>query len=132
MSEQPSNATIEIFRTVRMMRDDGMHNSVKHRTTPFANMVMNVPGEEILVYENRQAVNASDAFRYGHAVTVNPRTRCTFATAVGGLTNLAMPIRLIGNPRDEFLTKLSGHNTDDLHAELRAISPLPRGIYQAV
>ena len=132
MASQPANTTINVLRVVRSYRYDGLHTSVKHRTTPFAPAIMSVPGEEILVTEYRNAANASDAFRYGHPVTVLPRGVELLGYAVGAVAQLnavyggmQFPIRLPANPRDVFLTKDAAHATEDLHAQLRAVSPAP-------
>lgn len=135
MASQPANTTIEVFRTIRMQRDDNLHTSIKHRITPFGDKIMNVPGEEILVTETRDATFLSDAFgpnSGGHPVVVVPRTKETFADAVSTIADLQFPITLPGNPRDAFLTKTAGNNTDDLHQDLRDTSPLPRGLFEAV
>lgn len=132
MASQPANTTIEVFRTIRMQRDDFLHTSVKHRITPFGDKIMNVPGEEILVYETRDDAFRSDAFRFGHPVCVVPRTKSTYENAVESIADLQFPITLPGNPRDAFLTKSAGNNTDDLHQELRDVSPPPRGLFEAV
>jgi hypothetical protein len=115
-----------------MQRDDHLHTSVKHRITPFGEKIMNVPGEEILVYETRDSSFVTDAFRFGHPVVVIPRTKATFETAAEGIADLQFPITLPGNPRDAFLTKTAGNNTDDLHQELRDVAPPPRGLFEAV
>ena len=132
MASQPANTTIEVFRTIRMQRDDLLHTSVKHRITPIADQIMNVPGEEILIFENRDSTFLTDAFRFGHPITVNARDKSTFANAVSSIADLAFPIRLPGNPRDAFLTKTSGNNTDDLHQDLRDVSPAPRGLFVSI
>ena len=121
MASQPANTTIEVFRTIRMQRDDFLHTSVKHRITPFGDKIMNVPGEEILVTETRDASFVTDAFRFGHPVCVIPRTKSTFENAVENIADLQFPITLTGNPRDAFLTKTAGNNTDDLHQDLRDV-----------
>ena len=132
MASQPANTTIEVFRRIRAQRDDQLHTSVKHRTTPFGTQVMSVPGEEILVVETRDSSFVTDAFRFGHPVVVSPRVKATFEDAAESIADLNFPVRLPGNPRDVFLEKSPGNNQDDLHQELRDIAPTPRGLFEAV
>lgn len=132
MASQPANTTISVNRRIRAMRDDQLHTSVKHRTTPFEDLVMSVPGEEILVTETRDSTFLSDAFRFGHPIVVEPRTKALFETAAEGIANLDFPVRLPGNPRDAFLQKTSGNEGDDIHANLRAVAPAPRGLFVEV
>lgn len=132
MASQPANTSIEVKRRIRAQRNDLLHTSVKHRASGigFVDLVMNVPGEEILVFEIRDESFRTDAFRFGHPVTVVPRTLLSFEDAVELLTDMDFPVTFPNYPRDKFLNKASGSLTDDLHQELRDLAPAPRGLFQ--
>lgn len=132
MASQPANTDISVARRIRSQKNHLRHTSVKHLVAPFDDSVMVVPGEEILVFENRDATFKTGQFRFGFPVLVLPRTLGTLAAAVAGIANLAFPVRLVGNVRDVFLEKTAGNLTDDLHQNLRDISPAPRGLFAVV
>ena len=137
MASQPANTTIEVFRRVRAMRDDRLHTSVKHRSSGigFADLVVSTPGEEILVFENRDSSSFTGAFRFGFPVTVEARTRATFESvqeALFATDDADFPLRLPAYPRDVFIQKPSGQNDEDLHQQVRDSSPPPRGLFNAV
>lgn len=120
-NSQPANATISIFRRLRVVRDNRRHTSVKHLTTPFDTNYVPVPGEEVQVLENRDASFRTDAFRYGHPVTVEPRANCTLADIYAGIAGLDFPVRLPGNFREMQVQLVPGHVTDDLYGEAQAV-----------
>ena len=137
MASQPANTTIEVFRRVRAQRDDRLHTSVKHRASgvAFNDLVVSTPGEEILVFENRDGSFFTGAFRFGFPVTVEARTRPTFEAVQEALFATAdadFPLRLPAYPRDVFIQKPAGQNGEDLHQQVRDNSPLPRGLFNAV
>lgn len=120
---QPANTTISVFRRTRVVKDNRRHTSIKHLTTPFDGFLVSVPGEEILVVENRDASFKSDAFRFGHPVVIEPRAGCDLATVYGAVAGLDFPVRMIGNPREMQLQNTAAHKTDDLYGELRGACP---------
>lgn len=137
MASQPANTTIEVFRRVRAQRDDRLHTSVKHRgiAVGFNPLVAVAPGEEILVFENRDDTNITGAFRFGFPVVVLSRTRPTFEDVQETLFatgDADFPLRLPAYVRDVFIQKPAGSNGEDLHAQVRAASPPPRGLFVAV
>lgn len=117
-ASQPLNTTISVFRRQRVTRDNRRHTSVKHLTTPFEQELVPIPGEEVDVVEYRDATFKSDAFRYGHPVTVAPRVPTTLAEVLDGVSNVKV-VRLIGNPREAQIENTDGNQTDDLYGELR-------------
>jgi hypothetical protein len=116
MSAQPANTTISVFRRLRVVRDNRRHTSVKHLTTPFDSEYVPVPGEEVQVVEHRDAV-VSDAFRFGHPVTVQPRTNLSLASLYDGVSGLDFPVRLTGNWREVQVQKTAANVSDDLYGE---------------
>ena len=123
MAAQPANVTISVYQRLRAVKNNGRHTSIKHLTTPFDGFYVPAPGEEIQVVEIRDATFRSDAFRYGHPVVVHPRTNCSLATVVNGLNNLAMPVRLTGNPREVQIEKNASGLAADFHGEVRTLCP---------
>ena len=118
---QPLNATISVTPRLRTYRNNGRHTSIKHLTTPFDTALVSVPGEETLVIETRDATFKSDAFRLGHPVVVEPRTVLTVKEMMQNASNMAFPVRLVGNPRELQLEKTAAYKTDDIQAEARAL-----------
>jgi len=118
-AEQPANATIEIFRNVRSYRQDFRHEAVKKLAQSLGrDPVMSVPGREVIVAQTTDGV-VSDAWRFGHPVVTFPRHFVSLGTALASITDVKL-MRLVGG-RDFFLTKETGHNIDDLHAEIRVL-----------
>lgn len=120
---QPANTTISVFQRLRTVRGNGRHTSIKHLTTPYDTANVAVPGEEVLVIEDRDATFKSDAFRYGHPVTVSARAACSIATVYTGISGLDFPVRLPGNPREIQIQKAAANITDDLWAQARSTCP---------
>lgn len=118
---QPANTTISVFRRVRVFRDNRRHTSIKHLTTPFDHQLVAVPGEENEVIETRDVTFRSDAFRYGHPVTVLPRTRTTLATVLAGVPNTKLST-LPGNPREVQIENTAGNQTDELYQLVAAVA----------
>ena len=134
MAPQPANTAIAVHRRIRAQRDDFLHTSVKHRASGvgFNDLIMSVPGEEIKVFEWRDTAFRTDAFRFGHPITVGERAKTTFEAAAEGITGLNFPVRFTAYPRDAFLEKSTANLTDDLHQEVRDISAPPRGLFISV
>ena len=119
MAEQPANALIEIFRTVRSYRNDLRHESIKVLGVKQGREpVMSVPAREYLVADTKDGV-VSDAFRYGHGVVTFPRAFVGLGDVTANVSQLKL-VRLIGG-RDYFVTHTAGNNTRDLHAEIRVL-----------
>jgi hypothetical protein len=116
---QPANTTISVFRRVRVYRDNRRHTSIKHLTTPFDDQLVAVPGEENEVLETRDTTFRSDAFRYGHPVTVLPRTRTTLASILAAVPDIKLSV-LPCNPREVQIENTAGHQTDELYQEVAA------------
>ena len=134
MASQPANTTILVHRRIRAQRDDFLHTSVKHRASGvgFNDLIMSVPGEEIKVFEFRDSTFRTDAFRFGHPVTVAERGKTSFETAAETISGLNFPITFPAYPRDKFLEKSDANVADDLHQDLRDVSPAPRGLFTEV
>lgn len=122
-SAQPANATISVFRRLRVIRDNRRHTSVKHLTTPFDSQLVVVPGEEIQVIETRDLSFRTDAFRFGHPVVVEPRQNCSVAQIYAGVAGLDFPVRMLGNWREVQIQNVPAHKRDDLYGEARAVCP---------
>jgi len=118
MASQPANAAIEVFRTVRTYRQDLRHESLKVLFPSQRDMVMSVPAREVIAAQTHDGV-VSDAWRFGHPVVTFPRNFVELDDVVANVTDTKLQ-RLIGG-RDVFVTKTSGNNTDDLHAEVQAL-----------
>jgi hypothetical protein len=119
MYSQPLNSTISVTPRLRTYFNNGRHTSIKHLTTPFDAALVSVPGEETLVLETRDSTFKSDQFRYGHPVVVYPRTVLTLHDALANITNMDIPVRMVGNPREIQIQKVAAYKTDDLHANAR-------------
>jgi hypothetical protein len=139
MASQPANTAIKVYYRVRAQRNDELHTSVKHRASGVAWNNLNIvpPGEEILVYEKRDTSFVTDAFRFGHPVTVLPREKTAFADIVSDesalqVSGLSFPITFPMYPRDKFIEKTEANVGDDLHQDVRDSSELPRGLFEAV
>jgi hypothetical protein len=121
-SAQALNSTISIYRRARAVRDNRRQTSVKSLTTPWDHFLVAIPGEETEVLETRNTGFPSDAFRFGHPVTVYPRTRTTLATVVAAVPNIKL-VKMTGNWREWQIENTTGNQTADLYTQLRAVSP---------
>jgi len=121
-SAQALNSTISIYRRARAVRDNRRQTSVKSLTTPWDHFLVAIPGEETEVLETRNTGFPSDAFRFGHPVTVYPRTRTTLATVVAAVPNIKL-VKMTGNWREWQIENTTGNQTADLYTRLRAVSP---------
>lgn len=142
MADQPANALISVRRTVRTRTDVPRNSSIKQMAQRLGPVVVIAPGEEIdafyaLAGTAAAAASAgvpgpSPSWRYGMPVVLETRDRATVATVVAAVANLAFPVRVVGGNSDIFLEKADGFLTEDIHAEVRAASPLPRGLFRAI
>ena len=132
MASQPANALIKVHRQVRTRHQIGRNASVKEITQRLADKQVMVPGEEVDVYITLDSTFKSDAWRYGHPVTVNKRAPLTVAEAYANVADLDLPVQIVGTNNDLFLGKVDANLTDDLFAEVAAAAPAPRGIFEIV
>jgi hypothetical protein len=142
MAEQPANALISVRRTVRTRTDVNRNASIKQMAQRLGTRVVIAPGEEIDAFyalaDTAVAAAAAGvpgpnpAWRYGMPVVLETRERATVAEIYAGVANLAFPVKIVGNGNDQFIEKAAGHLTDDLHAQVRAAAPLPRGLFRAI
>ena len=142
MADQPANALISVRRTVRTRVDVPRNSSIKQMAQRLGPVVVIAPGEEIdafygLANDAAAAASAgvpgpSPAWRYGMPVVLEIRERATVQSVYSGVANLAFPVRVVGGNSDLFLQKADGHLTDDIQGEVRAASPLPRGLFRAI
>ena len=124
---QPANTQISVFRRVRAFRQNLRHTSIKHLTTPWEGFRVAVPGEEVDTVEHRDptgvnAVGRTDAFRFGHAVTVAPRYAPTLAQVLAGVPGIKL-VALPANPREVQIENTPSHRTDELFQEIAAVGP---------
>ncbi|MDP1712434.1 MAG: hypothetical protein Q8K86_08255 [Candidatus Nanopelagicaceae bacterium] len=120
--EQPANASIEIFRTVRTYRNALRQESLKVLAPMHGRgLVTSVPGREYLAAQTHDGV-VSDAFRFGHPVVTFARNFVSLNAALTSITHAKL-VGLIGG-RDLFITKESGNNTEDTHGQARAADAL--------
>ncbi len=142
MADQPANALISVRRTVRTRTDVPRNSSIKQMAQRLGPVVVIAPGEEIDAFyalaDTAAAAAAAGvpgpnpAWRYGMPVVLETRERATVADVAAGVANLAFPAQLVGTRHDLFIQKADGHLTEDLHAEVRAASPLPRGLFRPI
>lgn len=122
MSAQPLNTSIAVSLKLRTVRDNGRHTSVKALTAPgFVSALVAVPGKETQVVADLDASFKSDAWRYGHQVTILPRAKTTVAQVFSGVTGMDFPVRLTGNTREMYLQKTAAHVGDDLYGQVAAL-----------
>jgi len=117
---QPANTQISVFRRVKAFRANYRHTTIKHLTTPWERFLVSVPGEEVDTVEHRDATFRTDAFRFGHPVTVSPRTIPTLAAVVAAVPGVKL-VSLVGNPREVQLENTEAHKTDELFQEVAAV-----------
>lgn len=142
MASQPANASISVRRTVRTRTDVPRNASIKQMAQRLGQVVVIAPGEEIDAYyalagDAAAAAAAgvpgpNPAWRFGMPVVLETRTRATVAEVYAGVANLAFPVQVVGTAQDRFIQKADGYLTDDLHAQVRAAAPLPRGLFRAI
>ena len=126
-SSQPLNTTISFFRRVRCLRDNPRYVPIKWLTTAtFDPSVVAVPGEETETLEYRDVlgtvtVGRTDAFPYGHAITVLPRHTPKTKDVLALVPGVRL-VPLVGNPRE--LQLESVNPADDLYGEVQAALPL--------
>lgn len=120
---QPANTSISVFQRVRTVRNNKRHTSIKHLTTPFDKAEVALPGDEVQVIEFRDATFKTDAFRFGHPVTVAPRATFSLAQVYAAVAGLDFPVRLIGNPREIQIQKSAANVGDDLFGQIRTAGP---------
>lgn len=143
MASQPANASISVYRRVRAQRNDSIHTSVKQRSVgvSWSELDVVVPGEEIQVYEKRDDSFRTDAFRFGHPVTVLTRDKTTLSEIITHGTDgsgtplvadLNFPVRFVGYYRDVFIEKNADNVTADLHQDVRDDAAPPSGLYEVV
>jgi hypothetical protein len=142
MADQPANTLISVRRTVRTRTDIPRNASIKQVAQRLGSRVVIAPGEEIdalysLAGDAAAAAAAgvpgpSPAWRYGMPVVLETRERATVSDITSNVANLAFPVQVVGAGNDKFIQKADGHLTEDLHTEVRAESPLPRGLFRAI
>lgn len=142
MADQPANASISVRRTVRTRTDVPRNSSIKQMAQRLGPVVVIAPGEEIDAFYALAGTAAAAAaagvpgpspgWRFGMPTVLETRTRATVAEVYAGVSNLAFPAQVVGGNSDRFIQKADGHLTDDLHAQVRAASPLPRGLFRAI
>jgi hypothetical protein len=142
MADQPANTAISVFRTVRTRTDVNRNASIKQMAQRLGTRVVIAPGEEIDAYYALADTAAASAaagvpgpnpgWRYGMPVVLETRTRATVNDVYAGVASLAFPVKIVGNGNDLFIEKAAGHLTDDLHTQVRAVAPLPRGLFRAI
>ena len=142
MADQPANAAISVRRTVRTRVDVPRNASIKQMAQRLGTEVVIAPGEEIDAFY-ALASDASSAslagvpgpnpsFRYGMPVVLETRERASVADVYNGVVDLAFPTQIVGTKHDRFIQKDDLHLTDDVQGEVRAIAPLPRGLFRAI
>lgn len=142
MSSQPANDSIQVFRRVRAQRNDSLHTSVKQRSVgvSWSELYIVPPGEEIQVYNKLDDSFKTDAFRFGHPVTVLPREKTSLAEVITQgdgsdtplIEGLNFPVGFTSYYRDSFIEKNSDNITDDLHQDVRDVSADPKGLFEVV
>lgn len=132
MAEQPANALIKIHRQVRTRHQIGRNASVKEIAQRLADKQVMVPGEEVDIFLKLDGDFKSDAWRFGHPVTVNKRDPLTVSDLYASVADLAMPVQMVGGGQDLFIGKDADNLTDDLFEEVRNAAPAPRGIFEVV
>ena len=124
MNSQALNTSISIFRRLRVVRDNARQTTIKHLTTPWGNQYVPAPGEETEVLEVRDATGTyaagiTDAFRYGHAVCVLPRSRLSVKKVIDNVAH-TKAVRMFGNLRE---IQLENDTDADFYGDVRAQSP---------
>lgn len=137
MASQPANTEISVLRTFRTRVQTRRNASIKEVTQRLGDVVVMAPGEEIDTYNVIDTAGAvtpgpNPAWRFGMPVTVESRVRAGVSDVVGAVADLDFPQQIVGTRHDLFFHKTAGNLTDDLHAEVRAASPPPRGLFRAV
>ena len=144
MASQPANTQINVIRTVRTRVAMGLHGSIKDRAQRLGTREVIAPGEEIDIYltldgTGTNAPGPNPAWRYGMPVTVNQRTRATVAQVVDASEvtasddlDLDFAKQIVGTRQDLFLRNKVASAGNDLHADVRAQCPPPRGLVEVV
>jgi hypothetical protein len=142
MADQPANASISVRRTVRTRVDVPRNASIKQMAQRLGTEVVIAPGEEIdafyaLATDVAAAIASgtpgpNPAWRYGMPVVLETRERASVADVYAGVASLSFPVQIVGTKHDRFIQKDDSHLTDDIQGEVRAIAPLPRGLFRAI
>lgn len=134
MSAQPANTLISIFYTVRTRINTRRNASIKEVAQRFGDRQVIAPGEEIECFQILNHATANPAWRYGMPVTTVTRDRTTVATVYASVAPgiLDFPQHLVGTRQDLFIRNSVAHVADDLHGEVRAVTTLPKGLFEVV
>lgn len=132
MSTQPANASISVFYTLRTRTVVDRFASIKQVAQGMGTRQVMIPGQEIDTYNVLDHLFKSDAWRYGHPVTVEKRTKLTVAALYASATDVQLPIHLVGFRGDLFVQNKSSALSADLHAEARTAGPGPSGLFRLV
>ncbi len=129
---QPANANINIKYQVRTRTVVDRFASIKEVAQGLGVRQVMIPGEEISVFTVLDSSFKSDAWRYGHPVTVQAKAKLTVAELYAAAADLAFPIHLVGFRSDLFIGLDDSALTADLHQIVRDAGPGPAGFFEVV
>lgn len=127
---QPANALINIHYTVRTRTVVDRFASIKEVAQGLGVRQVMIPGEEISCFNVLDSTFKSDAWRYGHPVSVKAREKLTVAELYAAASDLAFPVHLVGYRGDLFIGNTDAAITADLHQEVRDAGPGPAGLFE--
>lgn len=121
-AEQPANTNVTLVRHVRTRRDDTRFTSVKRLANNMADLNAVVPSEEIEIirtYDSNTYAAQTYYTSQNHymPLVVYPRPVTTYQEVMAAGIN----VRDVKVGRDRFFIKETGHENEDIHANVRAV-----------
>jgi len=130
MAAQPANTDINVFYTLRSMRDAKRHESVAALIKNLRPKVMSIPADEILVEVKARDTSVADFSPYmgearhnagrGFPIVVGLKDQVSFANAQTNIADVDFAFQ-IGN--DSFIKNTTAGLTGDLHQGARDLTP---------